>query len=232
MSVLIIASLDQQNALTEGRDWSNVNVVFAQDASTTFAPFDLILDLRPGVHSFYDTYKENQQYLEGKTLVKHSVINILNDDALFFGSLPSFHFLGVNAWPELLRRSHWEVAAFPNASTDAFFRFLAEIGVTPVPVADQVGLVTGRILAMIINEAFWMLQEGTATMSDIDNAMRLGVNYPYGPFEWAARIGIGTIYDLLVALGNEMGTDKVRIANTLRDAYTQLALQAPSASIE
>ena len=62
------------------------------------------------------------------------------------------------------------------------------------------GFITSRVLAMIINEAFFALGEGVSTRTDIDIAMKMGTNYPYGPFEWSEKIGLKNIYSLLVEL--------------------------------
>ena len=63
-----------------------------------------------------------------------------------------------------------------------------------------------RILGGIINEAMWAVTEEVASEEDIDTAMKLGTNYPLGPMEWAKRIGIDKVYNLLGAL-NETVTD-------------------------
>ena len=55
------------------------------------------------------------------------------------------------------------------------------------------GFITARVIAMIINEAFFALQENVSSKEEIDTAMRLGTNYPYGPFEWTKLIGIDKI---------------------------------------
>ena len=53
---------------------------------------------------------------------------------------------------------------------------------------------------MIINEAYYALEENVSTKQQIDIAMKLGTNYPYGPFEWGEKIGIEKIYLLLKKL--------------------------------
>lgn len=59
-------------------------------------------------------------------------------------------------------------------------------GLTPVRTSIAgLGFTVPRTLAMIINEAYFALEESVARASDIDRAMRFGVNYPAGPFEWA-----------------------------------------------
>lgn len=53
---------------------------------------------------------------------------------------------------------------------------------------------------MIINEAWLSLGEGVSTKEEIDTAMKLGTNYPYGPFEWGNKIELKNVYQLLTAL--------------------------------
>ena len=68
---------------------------------------------------------------------------------------------------------------------------------------DQPGFITPRVICMIINEAYFALAEGVSTKSDIDTAMKLGTAYPYGPFEWAEKIGLKKIHLLLSRLSKE-----------------------------
>lgn len=60
-----------------------------------------------------------------------------------------------------------------------------------------------RIISMIVNEAYFALGDGISTKAEIDIAMKLGTNYPYGPFEWATIIGLKKIYALLQNLGRD-----------------------------
>ena len=53
---------------------------------------------------------------------------------------------------------------------------------------------------MIINEAYFGLGDDLSTKAGIDTAMKLGTNYPYGPFEWCEKIGTEKIYSLLKKL--------------------------------
>ena len=69
-----------------------------------------------------------------------------------------------------------------------------------VGAGDAPGLVLGRILCQIVNEAHFAVGEGVATPEDVDTAMRLGFNYPRGPFEWAEAIGPARVVSVLDAL--------------------------------
>ena len=83
-------------------------------------------------------------------------------------------------------------------------------------VADTPGLVLGRIVAQLVNEAAFLLGEGNGAPDDIDEGMRLGVHHPYGPVEWSSIIGVRQIVTLLDALHAELGEERYRVAPLLR----------------
>jgi 3-hydroxybutyryl-CoA dehydrogenase len=70
---------------------------------------------------------------------------------------------------------------------------------------------------MIINEAYLTLEEGIASREDIDLAMKLGTNYPYGPFEWADRIGLGNVVRVLRGAQKETGDERYEVCRLLLD---------------
>jgi 3-hydroxybutyryl-CoA dehydrogenase len=88
-------------------------------------------------------------------------------------------------------------------------------------VEDRAGMATPRILCMIINEACYTLQEGTASIRDIDLGMKLGTNYPHGPFEWANAIGIANVYQVLEAMYEDTKEERYKICPLLKTKYLQ-----------
>jgi 3-hydroxybutyryl-CoA dehydrogenase len=86
-------------------------------------------------------------------------------------------------------------------------------------VNSRVGLITPRVVCMIINEAFYTVQEGTATEGDIDQAMKLGTNYPMGPFEWCDKIGLADVYETLEALYQDTHDERYKICSLLKQRY-------------
>jgi 3-hydroxybutyryl-CoA dehydrogenase len=68
--------------------------------------------------------------------------------------------------------------------------------------ADQPGFIAPRVIAMIINEAYFAKTEGVSSEEEIDIAMKLGTNYPKGPFEWKKEIGVEQILALLLKLSS------------------------------
>ncbi|TCS96844.1 3-hydroxyacyl-CoA dehydrogenase family protein [Hazenella coriacea] len=83
-------------------------------------------------------------------------------------------------------------------------------------VNDLPGLVFPRILSLLVNEGTFALNEGVATVADIDLAMKKGTNFPYGPLEWADRVGVGQVVAVLTGLQRELGEERYRPAPLLR----------------
>lgn len=96
-------------------------------------------------------------------------------------------------------------------------KFLNESGITYSVVPDRVGMIFPRIVSMIINEAVQVYSEQIASKEDIDTAMKLGTNYPFGPLEWADRLGIGLVYNILAGLQRDFGEDRYRPHPTLKE---------------
>jgi 3-hydroxybutyryl-CoA dehydrogenase len=79
------------------------------------------------------------------------------------------------------------------------------MGKEVVVIKEAPGFITSRINAMIGNEAFYMLQEGVATATDIDKALKLGLNHPMGPFELVDLVGLDTRLHILEYLHRTLG---------------------------
>lgn len=110
------------------------------------------------------------------------------------------NYFRLNAWPGFLNRAIVEVAASKENEL-VLNQIIQDINWKFQNVPDIPGMIAARSICMIINEAFYALGEHVSSKEDIDVAMRLGTNYPYGPFEWAKKIGLKRVYDLLEILG-------------------------------
>ncbi len=95
---------------------------------------------------------------------------------------------------------------------------LAALGLPLLRVGDAPGGVFPRILAAVVNEAAFAVAEGVASPQDVDLAMRLGVNHPYGPFEWAQRVGLRAVAGVLEGLRDYYGEERYRTAPRLKRA--------------
>ncbi|ART76674.1 3-hydroxybutyryl-CoA dehydrogenase [Sutcliffiella horikoshii] len=99
--------------------------------------------------------------------------------------------------------------------TAEYIRYAAErMGKETVVVNEFPGFVTSRISALVGNEAFYMLQEGVGTPEEIDKAIKLGLNYPMGPFELGDLVGLDTRLNNLKYLHEKLG-EKYRPAPLL-----------------
>jgi 3-hydroxybutyryl-CoA dehydrogenase len=97
-------------------------------------------------------------------------------------------------------------------------RYFADLGKhVECVLGDPPGLVLGRIVSQLVNEACFAVGEGVGAPEDVDTALRLGFNHPRGPFEWAREIGPETVLATLDALRGELGQDRYRAAPLLRE---------------
>ena len=109
-------------------------------------------------------------------------------------------FVRINAWPGFLGRNCCELAFFSDDQQSSLTQMMQAIKWEYRFVPDITGMISPRIVAMIINEAYFTLQDGVSDKAGIDLAMKLGTHYPFGPFEWGQKIGLKNIFDLLCAL--------------------------------
>ena len=95
-------------------------------------------------------------------------------------------------------------------------QWLQALGFNPQRVADTPGLLVARIIAMLINEAMDAVQQGVCSAEGADAAMKLGVNYPAGPFEWLANWDAHAVMNILNALDHAYRGERYRISPGMR----------------
>lgn len=91
-----------------------------------------------------------------------------------------------------------------------------QLGKNPVVVEEAPGFVVNRILIPMINEAAYILQEGTASAEDIDAGMKMGANHPIGPLALGDLIGLDVCLFIMETLYAETGDGKYRACPLLR----------------
>ncbi|MCF8204413.1 MAG: 3-hydroxyacyl-CoA dehydrogenase [Methylotenera sp.] len=99
---------------------------------------------------------------------------------------------------------------------DAPVAWLAAAGFQPLEMVDVPGLIVARTIAMLVNEANDAVQQGVCSEEGADAAMKLGVNYPAGPFEWQGRWGASAIVALLDRLDAYYRGERYRVSPYLR----------------
>ncbi|MFC3745891.1 3-hydroxyacyl-CoA dehydrogenase family protein [Paenibacillus sp. GCM10012306] len=85
-----------------------------------------------------------------------------------------------------------------------------------VMIYESPGFVTSRLICLLINEAMHVLQEGVASPQDIDDAMRIGYQFQYGPLEMADRFGLDSVQAALERMFREYGELKYRPSTILK----------------
>lgn len=104
---------------------------------------------------------------------------------------------GFNGLQGFISNDCWEISNPYDCQTNRLIRFLELINKEMVWVKNQVGMVAPRILFQILKEADQAYINKIATKTDIDLAMKLGTNYPKGPFQWIDDFSENQISDLL-----------------------------------
>ena len=112
-------------------------------------------------------------------------------------------FIRINAWPTFLKRRIAEAVCNDAEGKVAGEEIFIAMGRKTEWVPDIAGFISPRIIAMIINEAYFALDEKVSSKEEIDTAMKMGTNYPLGPFEWAEKIGLNNVADLLNILSRK-----------------------------
>lgn len=138
--------------------------------------------------AFFCLYEDacNREYpLLHKPLFIHSVVH-----PVAIGQ----SVIRINAWNGFLENKQWEMIGTPN---EAETQILAWLNKSIINCTEAAGFIAPRVLAMIINEAYFALSEAVSTEAEIDTAMKLGTNYPMGPIEWSKKIGLQNIYHYL-----------------------------------
>jgi len=125
-----------------------------------------------------------------------------------------FHLLAPLAATKLI-----EVTSTPLTDPTASERLAqlgAALGFHVEPVADAPGLVLGRIVCQLINEASFLIGAGNGTPEDVDAGLELGVNHPRGPVAWCEALSPAHVVAVLDALYRERGEARYRVAPRLR----------------
>lgn len=167
-----------------------ITVVWADSVrSLTITDADVYVDL------LFVPDVERTQHLK-RLLPKPVIVNSVS----YTTKKTGVDFIRINAWPGMMQRSVIEVA-LPSTINEAIVKDIFEqLQWNYMIVPDIAGMITARVLATIINEAYYTLGAQVSTREEIDIAMKLGTSYPYGPFEWSEKIGLKRIYELLAEL--------------------------------
>jgi 3-hydroxybutyryl-CoA dehydrogenase len=174
--------------------------------------FDLSIDEQASTLKYYAPLKNIPVFVGAVKIQLAAAANLYGREILCT-------LIGINDLPTFINRSLAEVSLLDKTDEAILQQTMQKLGWDYKLVEDRVGMVTPRIILMIINEACYTLQEGTASMQDIDTSMKLGTNYPFGPFEWADKIGIKHVYETLKAVYDDTHDERYKICPLLKTIY-------------
>ncbi len=107
----------------------------------------------------------------------------------------------------------------PEPASQQAVAMLQAAGLQVSLMNDVPGLAVMRTVAMLANEAADAVNQGVCSAEGADAAMKLGVNYPSGPLAWADRLGVATVRDVLLHLGDAYGEDRYRVSPLIHQAF-------------
>jgi 3-hydroxybutyryl-CoA dehydrogenase len=218
MNILIVGNEGNLNEcqLKFGQLHSYKLVANQQEAVTRFANGSIVLDfLLHRMPEQIKAYAADASLILFADTTKKSLIDL----AVYANHKMQCAFFGFCGLPSFLNRDILETSLYQNQNEEKLKKICADLNTKYSIVEDRVGLVTPRVICMIINEAYYTFQEETASREDIDLAMKLGTNYPYGPFEWAKRIGIKQVYEVLAAVYEDTKDERYKICPLLKREF-------------
>jgi 3-hydroxybutyryl-CoA dehydrogenase len=191
MQLVILANDQQKEEILSGgiNDDCKIDWISTSAELSEFATCDAFLDLLFEDNGYDTSWLKN--FLSAVIIV-NSVNKTIDEIGL--------SVVRINGWPGFLKRSIAEVACNSNNKKSDAETVLNLLNRKTEWVPDVKGFVSSRVISMIINEAYFALEENVSTKEEIDTAMKLGTNYPYGPFEWTRTIGLKKISALLLEL--------------------------------
>ncbi len=207
MDVLVIGSGERLSPLMRGvgASWQADLWEWPSQASPGWGAYDVIVDLeadeRPS--PAFSVVSKALWVLES---VKKTLHRLLPNRSW------ASRCVGINLLPGFCERPLLEATAVDDWAWERFITWQPHA----VRVPDTVGLVSPRILALILNEALLLQSEAHLPLADLDTAVKLGLNYPYTLSEWGDRIGWRHIREIVEALSQEYGAGYYPIAPLLR----------------
>jgi len=184
--------------------------------NSNFNDFDLIVDLTfddyPGRAEVYAGLHEVPVIIGA---VKQQIEQIIFN----YPNRVSCHFIGMNTLPTFIDRPLVEMTCAREKEKLIMTNLAKSLNWDVRWVKSRVGMATPRILFMIINEAYYTVQEGTATKEDIDLGMKYGTAYPLGPFEWCEKIGLKNVYETLLAMYEDTKDERYKICPLMKTEY-------------
>ena len=214
-----LARLVSKGTLTEAAAAESLARVTCQTSLDSLADCDLIIEAVP------ETFEiKAAVFTELSRIAKPAAILASNTSSISITRIAAetnrpaqvigLHFM--NPVPMMKLVEVIRGIATTDETTEAVKSFATALDKTTIESSDLPGFVVNRILVPMINEACFALMEGTASVEDIDTAMKLGANHPMGPFALADLIGLDVCLAIMETMKAGFGDPKYRPCPLLR----------------
>ncbi|KQL33607.1 3-hydroxyacyl-CoA dehydrogenase [Psychrobacillus sp. FJAT-21963] len=196
---------------------ARLNLSYESDLSKAVSTADLIIEAVPEITTIKkEVFETIEEHAPSHCYFATNTSTMSPTEIAFFGKRPektiAMHFFNpVHKMPlvEIVRGLETS-----DETAERIKEVAIKMGKETVVINEFPGFVTSRISALVGNEAFYMLQEGLGTPEEIDKAIKLGLNYPMGPFELVDLVGLDTRLNNLKYLHEKLG-EKYRPAPLL-----------------
>ncbi|MBM7649141.1 3-hydroxybutyryl-CoA dehydrogenase [Bacillus ectoiniformans] len=217
LNTIFEKSLSRGKLSNEEAQQAKSNLQFSSDLSSAVSAADLVIEAVPEKESIkQQVFEVLEQYAPADCLFATNTSTMSPTEIASYAKRPdktiAMHFFNpVHKMPlvEIIRGLETS-----NETAEAVRKAAERMGKETVVINEFPGFVTSRISALVGNEAFYMLQEGLGTPEEIDKAIKLGLNYPMGPFELVDLVGLDARLNNLNYLHEKLG-EKYRPAPLL-----------------
>jgi len=215
VSALIIGSSERLQALKEaiGDSWEAHYEAWPSAHTLSWGKYALVIDLEADERPS-PAFSLPEGSFWALQAVKKPLYQMLHGPE-WYGRC-----VGINLLPGFCTRKDasgrplLEISALSAEALRQFHTLMPQAQICEVP--DEVGMVSPRILSLIINEAFLLAEETQIPIQEIDTAVKLGLNYPRTIQEWGAWMGWRHVREVLLALQAHYGADHYPLAARLR----------------
>lgn len=108
-----------------------------------------------------------------------------------------------------------------NETIKIMNKLIEKITKIPIIIKDCPGFVSSRLVAVIINEAAYILMQGIADVRSIDNIAKLGMNLPVGPLKLADEIGLDVVENVVNSMYENCKNDKYKLAPIIKEMVNE-----------
>lgn len=213
-------SVERQKIAQEDADRILGRISFTTDLRDAAGKADLVIEA-----IVEDKAAKEKLYEQLHTLCDPSVIFASNTSQISITELARSsgrpdRFTGMHWFnpPALMKLIEIPRGIQTSDETVETIQSLAErMGKVPMVCKDSPGFVVNRILNVWYNEGMRLLDEGAATVEDIDRAIRDGGGFRMGPLQLRDLVGLDTALLITESLYQALGHDKFRPCQCLRD---------------